>query len=125
MDLQHSSQESTAATLNKEEAKNNFMPNSKASVIIVRDFDKPLEVDKGFQNKIVRLAETSKSPFILICGRKYFERRGNGFKFSIRKGTKKAEEAPRSRKFATNRSIIFGEVFYGRYCFAILYNSND
>jgi len=59
------SQESTSATVNKEPT--NFMPSSKASVIIVRDFDKPLEVDKGFQNKIVRLAETSKSPFILVC----------------------------------------------------------
>jgi len=43
--------------------------NTKASVIVVRDFDKPLDIDKGFQNKILRLAETSKSPFILICGK--------------------------------------------------------
>lgn len=53
----------------KEDSMAAFLPGSKASVIIVRDFDKPLDVDKGFQQKILKLAETSKSPFILICGK--------------------------------------------------------
>jgi len=40
------------------------------TVIMVKDFDKALDSDKGFQNKILKLAETSKSPFILICGKR-------------------------------------------------------
>ena len=36
---------------------------------MIRDFDEVLETDKGFQNKIIKLLETSKSPFVLLCSR--------------------------------------------------------
>ena len=41
---------------------------SKKKIILVRDFDKVLESDRGFQQKIIEYTIKSKNPLILLCG---------------------------------------------------------